>query len=486
MRRAGILHHISSLPSKHGVGDFGDNAYKFVDMLSTSGVKVWQILPLNPVGFGSSPYQPYSSFAGEDIYISLDKLVEMGLLESVEPFQENSTKVEFEQVRKYKETYYLKAYNNFIDKCEEFADEFKAFFDENSYWLEMYSIFFSFKENNELRSWVHWDDEMKFYPENRNVDLTPYDNDIKYVQFKQFIFFKQWLELKTYASSKNIQIMGDVPIYVAEDSQDVWENKDMFMYNPDYTLKYVAGCPPDDFAEDGQLWGNPIYNWDKLKEVNFEFLVNRFRTCKTMYDITRIDHFLGFDRYWRIPGDSTTAKNGQWIDAYGEEFFEELYKKYPDIKFVAEDLGDLRKESYELRDKFNLPGMKILMFSVKDDYIEEFLGENMIAYTGTHDNMTMKQMIDTFTASQLNTFKTQYENYNDEESVVWNYIDFVLNNDANMVIIPTQDILELGEEARFNVPSTIGDHNWTWKLSDFDQFSKAISIYKNHIFSSKR
>lgn len=485
MKKAGILHHVSSLPSNYGVGDFGDNAYKFVDMLAENGVKIWQILPLNPIGYGSSPYQPYSSFAGEDIYISLDKLKEIGLLDEVKSFQEDSIKVEFDEVRKYKETYYQKAYHNFIDKCEQFADEFKAFLDENS-WLEMYAIFYSFKVNNELQSWVTWDDEMKFYPERKSLDLTPYDDDIKYIQFKQFIFFKQWLALKSYANEKGIEIIGDVPIYVAEDSQDVWENKEVFMFNEDYSLKYLAGCPPDDFSETGQLWGNPIYNWDMLRETNFDFLVNRFKTCGIMYDVTRIDHFLGFDRYWRIPGGSSTAENGEWIDAYGEEFFIELYKKFPEIKFIAEDLGSLRPKTYELRDKFNLPGMKLLMFSVKDDYIEDFPGENMIAYTGTHDNVTMKSMIDSFTASQLETFKTQYADYDENASLVWNYINFVLNDEAKMVIIPTQDILELGDEGRFNVPSTVGDHNWTWKLADFDRFSSGISTFKSYVERARR
>ncbi len=485
MKKAGILNHISSLPSDYGIGDFGKNAYQFIDKLENANIKTLQILPLNPLGYGNSPYQPYSSFAGEDIYINLDQLVELKLLDKVEKFQPDSIKVDFDAVRVFKEQYYQKAFANFKINYENFKDEFETFLNGND-WVEMYAIFFSFKKANDLKPWSMWPDEMKFYPENKSLDITNFEDDILYIKFKQFLFFKQWLALKSYANSKGVEIIGDVPIYVAEDSQDVWENKQVFLFDENYNLTHVAGCPPDAFSADGQLWGNPIYNWDYLKSTNFGFLVNRFKMCGVMYDVTRIDHFLGFDRFWKIPGGDTTAKNGWWEEAYGKEFFTALYKAFPDLNLIAEDLGDLRQETYELRDTFNLPGMKIFLWAINDKEINIAPGENMVAYTGTHDNDTLKTMIDSYNDFQLNLLKNEFKSYDEKYSEVWNFIHMVLLDDSNRVIIPTQDLLELGEEARFNVPSTIGNHNWTWKLKDFSELDKSLATYKHFISISKR
>lgn len=485
MKKAGILQHISSMPSKYGIGDFGKASYEFVDLIEKNGLKTWQILPLNPLGYGNSPYQPYSSFAGEDIYIDLENLVEMGLLDEVSPFQEDSIKVDFDTVREYKETYYKKAFENFKVNFETFKNEFETFKAENS-WLEMYSIFFSFKKANNLQAWSTWNDEMKFYPENKTLDLSPYEDEMLYVQFKQFLFFKQWLALKAYANNKGIEIIGDVPIYVAEDSQDVWENKEVFLFDENYNLTFVAGCPPDGFSADGQLWGNPIYNWEYLEKTDFDFLVNRFSSCGIMYDVTRIDHFLGFDRFWKIPGGDTTARNGYWEEAKGHAFFKALYKAFPTLNLIAEDLGSLRDETYALRDAFNLPGMKIFLWSIEGDKLNVIPGENMVAYTGTHDNDTLKTMIDSYDDVQLNTLKTKFDKYDSSISDVWNFIHMVLCDNANRVIIPTQDILELGVEARFNVPSTIGAHNWTWKLSDFEALKNGLKTFSTFIKKTNR
>ncbi len=485
MKKAGILQHISSMPSNYGIGDFGKKSYEFIDMIDQSGIKTWQILPLNPLGFGNSPYQPYSSFAGEDIYIDLEALVEMKLLDCVSHFNENSIKVDFDSVREFKEKYYVKAFETFKTNFNEYEEEFNTFIKQND-WVIMYSIFFSFKKANDLRPWSMWPLEMKFYPENKQIDLSNYEDEMLYVQFKQFLFFKQWLALKAYANNKGIEIIGDVPIYVAEDSQDVWENKQAFLFDSDYNLTHVAGCPPDAFSTDGQLWGNPIYNWDYLEKTNFEFLVNRFSYCGIMYDVTRIDHFLGFDRFWKIPNGDKTAVNGFWEEAKGKDFFNALYKKYPNLNLIAEDLGSLRKETYELRDMFNLPGMKIFLWAIENDHINVIPGSNMVAYTGTHDNDTLKTIIDNFSETELNTLKTKFNKYDSNVSNVWNFIYFVLLDDANRVIIPTQDILELGKDARFNVPSTIGEHNWTWKLVNFKDLKNGLETYSNYIKKSNR
>lgn len=485
MKKAGILHHISALPSNYGIGDFGENCYKFIDLIHKNGIKIWQILPLNPLGFGNSPYQPYSSFAGEDIYIDLEDLVKMELINSVSTFQRSSTKVDFDAVRDYKEAYLQNAFQTFKNNYSKYKEQFENFEKSNS-WLEMYAIFFSFKAKNNLKPWSMWPDEMKFYPENRNLDLTDYKDDMLYVKFKQFLFFKQWLSVKNYANNKGIEIIGDVPIYVAEDSQDVWENKEVFLFDENYNLTYVAGCPPDDFSIEGQLWGNPIYNWEYLEKTNFDFLVNRFSSCGLMYDITRIDHFLGFDRYWKIPAQDANAVNGFWELAKGEKFFQALFNKYPTLNLIAEDLGSLRKETYELRDKFKLPGMKIYLWAIENDNLNILPGKNMIAYTGTHDNDTLKTMLDSYSNTQLNTLKTKFSKYDSSISDVWNFIHLVLCDDANYVIIPTQDILELGDSARFNIPSTIGNHNWTWKLESYDKLEQALNVYYKFIKKTNR
>ncbi len=485
MKKAGILQHISSMPSNYGIGDFGKQSYQFVDMIEQAGIKTWQILPLNPLGFGNSPYQPYSSFAGEDIYIDLEALVTMGLLDELENFNSDCTKVDFDAVREFKEAYYRQAFEKFKTNFSDYQDEFNQFKNQND-WLEMYSIFFSFKQANDLKPWSMWPEAMKFYPENHELDLTLYADQILYVQFKQFLFFKQWLALKAYANQKGIEIIGDVPIYVAEDSQDVWENKQAFLFDDNYNLTHVAGCPPDGFSADGQLWGNPIYDWEYLKATNFEFLVNRFSYCGIMYDVTRIDHFLGFDRFWKIPNGDLTAVNGFWQEAYGKEFFTALYAKYPTLNLIAEDLGSLRPETYQLRDMFKLPGMKIFLWAIENDHFNVIPGTNMVAYTGTHDNDTLKTMIDNYSDVELNTLQTKFNQYDSNVSDVWNFIYFVLLDDANRVIIPTQDILELGKEARFNIPSTIGEHNWTWKLQDFNDLSQALEQYSYYIKKSNR
>lgn len=482
-RKAGILLSVSSLPSSYGIGDFGREAYTFVDYLKQANMKIWQILPLNPVGYGNSPYQPYSSFAGDELYISLDKLKEQQLLSEIEKFQENAQAVNFDEVRKFKQKYLKLAFNQF-KKDEQLMADLTTFV-ETEKWVENYSIFITLKKKNDMKLWLEWDEEEKNYFEHK-PDLQAFAEDILYEQFLQYIFQTQWLELKKYANENGIEIMGDIPIYVSIDSQDVWENPELFLLDDEKYPTHVAGVPPDYFAKTGQRWGNPIYDWDKLQATNFKFWINRLAENVKLFDIIRIDHFRAFDTYWKIPASCDTAIEGDWIEAPGYELFNEIYRQLPDINLVAEDLGDLRPEVLELRDSFNLKGMKIVQFTfdpneTNNDFPDR---EGMIIYTGTHDNQTIKGWIESQSeetiAAMCEYFQTTKEN------LVKSLIDYTLSSIADFAILPMQDILEYDDQARFNVPGTVGSPNWEWKLVDFDLFGTKVEYLAQKILDTKR
>ena len=480
MRKAGVLLGVSSLPSAYGIGDFGESCYRLIDLLKTCGFKCWQILPLNPVGYGNSPYQPYSSKAMDDLYISLDELKKMGLIKKTKQFNAKKKSVDYKNVREFKTTYYKEAYHNYIKDAE-----FEQFASKE--WVRNYAVFLTFKKINAMNIWHEWPEEQRNWIKDHQYDLTDIQDDIEYEIFIQYMLYKQWMNVKTYANKNGIEIIGDLPIYVGIDSVDVWENQQSFLLDDDGRPIFIAGVPPDYFSETGQRWGNPLYDWDYLEKNNFTFWIERIKYNSTLYDAIRIDHFRAFDTYWKIPATCPTAIDGEWVEAPGYELFEELLEEIPKMNIIAEDLGDLRPEVLELRDYYNLPGMRVTQFTFNPDSPFAHEAENMISYTGTHDNATIL----TWFNSQSSAFKRRTKVFFDTtgynyDSIVDNFVAFTLNGRSNTAIIPMQDLLGLNAKSRMNTPGTVGDPNWQWKLADFKDFEKRIPLFKQMIKKSNR
>lgn len=481
MRSAGILMPIASLPSDYGIGDFGKYSYQFIDMLKKSKVAIWQILPLNPLGYGNSPYQPYSSYAGDELYIALDALETDGLVEKAEPFQKKSSQIDYEGVREYKRTYLLEAFQNFVP-----SKQYEEFIKAD--WVYEYGVFLALKKQNDLICWNEWPDEQKNWIIDKKYDLTPLKENIEYEMFLQFLFFDQWMKLKKYANDRDIQIMGDIPFYVGIDSQDVWANQKCFLLDADSKPTFVAGVPPDYFSATGQRWGNPIYDWNYLKETNFELWVDRLAYCDKMFDIVRIDHFRAFDTYWSIPSSCDTAIQGEWLEAPGFDLFDVIHKEIPHIQIVVEDLGDLREEVHVLRDHYNFKGMKVLQFAfdpneTNNDFEDR---ENMIIYTGTHDNQTIRDWYRSRTRTEKKNIRRALKELGYAEGPVsWKFIQMAFHSVGEMAIIPTQDFINIGDEGRINTPGTLGSPNWEWKLSDLNKFEKRIGMIRHLIEETK-
>lgn len=489
MREFGILMAVASLPSQHGVGDFGEQAYRLIDKLSSIGGKIWQILPLNPLGYGNSPYQPYSSFALDELYIDLQQLCEAQLLTSVPAYKANSKKIAYQEVRKFKEKQLRKAIKAFKKKEYPTLGEitYQQFckFD----WVVPYGVFIAFKKANDLVCWNEWEDSMRDYGLTMSgVDLNEYSDEIEYVCFTQYVLYCQWIKLKNYANSKGIDIVGDVPIYVGIDSLDVWMNRDCFLLDDKGHPTFIAGVPPDYFSVTGQRWGNPLYDWEYLEKHDFNFWLNRLQYCSKLYDRVRIDHFRAFDTYWKIPASCPTAIEGEWIEAPGYKLFDSILKKLPNLNIIAEDLGDLRHEVLELRDHYNFPGMKIVQFTFSPDGEEDFEDrENMIVYSGTHDNQMMKgwyKAQDSATKRKIRRFFTK--NGYCYDNMVKNFLAFTLDSIGNTAILPMQDILELGDEARLNMPGTLGSPNWEWRLTNLDKVDEPFQFVEELLIKSKR
>lgn len=467
MKTKGILLAISSLPSKYGIGDLGLNAYKLIDILSKNNNQIWQVLPLTPLGYGNSPYQSSSSFAGDEIYICLDKLAQYELLDStsLQCFNANSSKVDYDSVRNYKDKYLLKAFESFLNTKSNFESEYSSFLEKNE-WVYNYAIFQAFKQTNNNQVWNDWPDEFKFWCKDKNIDLKPYQRQIDYQLFLQFMFYKQWFELKVYANTHNVEIMGDLPIYLGLDSADIWEHHQYFQLDKDLKPTFVAGVPPDFFSETGQLWGNLLYDWDKLEQSNFKFWIDRLKGNFELFDLVRIDHFRAFDTYWRIPADESTAINGKWLEAPGYKFFDSVYDRLPKANIIAEDLGDLRQEVFELRDHYNLKGMKVFQFHFDfktGDFIKD---NNIIAYSGTHDNNTLKGWYNNLSKWQKKLLKRYFKA--NEKNILNKILKFIYSSEADFVITPAQDLLQLDASARLNTPGEVGSPNWEWKLVDYD------------------
>lgn len=463
-RSSGILLQPTSLPSKFGIGDLGQSAYEFVDFLAKSGQSLWQILPLAPTGYEHSPYtMNFSVFAGNPLLISLEQLAEEGLLKSDElvPLEGSVEKVEFDRVIPYKTKLLRLAFNRFAP-----TPEFDQFCQQQAAWLDDFALFMALLEANDGKNWNQWDRSIA----QRDLQAIRNAQDalkpaIQFQQFLQFKFFQQWMKLREYTNSKNIQLIGDISIYVCFNSVDVWAHPEIFKLDPEtFEPTFIAGVPPDYFSATGQLWGNPVYDWDQLQSSQYEWWIQRFQTTLQYVDIVRVDHFRGFQAYWQVPAGEETAINGEWIEAPGADFFETLGQRLGQLPILAEDLGIITPEVEELRDRFNFPGMKILMFAFSDDasntHLPHHYVHNSVVYPGTHDNDTAIGWWHTVAQSEKDRLAA-YVGYPIEE-IHWTLNRMALASVANWAIVALQDVLGLDGSARMNDPSQNAG-NWRWR-----------------------
>ena len=469
MRRSGILMHITSLPGAYGVGTMGKQAYAFVDFLREAGQSYWQILPLTPTGYGDSPYQSCSTFAGNHYLIDLDRLIEEGLLTHDDlngiEWSWCDEKVDFGRQYNNRLNVLRKAYNRFGGN-----GDFDWFCQENGSWLADFALFMALKGKFGGAPWYQWEDALKF----RNADAIwnarqELKDEIRFYSFVQYIFYQQWNDLRNYAHNNGVSIIGDVPIYVPYDSVEVWSSPEFFQLTEGLDPVAVAGCPPDAFSADGQLWGNPLYRWDVLAQDGYSWWIRRLGAAGKLYDVIRMDHFRGFEAYWSVPFGDNTARNGQWVKGPGMDFMNAIKNGLPHISFIAEDLGFLTQEVLDLRDASGYPGMKILEFAFDSrepsDYLPHTYIQNTVCYTGTHDNMTMRQWFDTASADAI-AYATEYMKLSEEEGLVWGTIRTAMSSVSDMCIIQMQDYLNLGGEARMNFPGICDGTNWVWRAKD--------------------
>lgn len=480
-RSSGILLHPTSLPGGFGIGDLGPEAFKFIDFLVETGQTYWQILPLGPTGYGDSPYQCFSAFAGNTLMISPDKLVEDELLAPEQiankPDFPNG-KVDFGGVYDWKNQLLSQAFENFHHTTSvDMRGKFESFVQDQEWWLNDYAMFRAVKMSQNQKAWYEWDGPLKLRDEAALAKAAEelYDN-IQAEKFYQFLFFKQWAAVKEYAAKNDIKIIGDIPIFIALDSADVWRNQDQFKLNPDGSARVVAGVPPDYFSKTGQLWGNPIYDWDAMRRDGFKWWIDRVRHTLETVDIVRIDHFRGFVAAWEVPGGDATAENGQWINAPGGELFAAMQNALGQLPFIVEDLGVITPDVEELRDGFGFPGMKILQYAFGGDAKNHDLPHNYVnncaAYTGTHDNDTTVgwwhsragagSTRDENAVSREHDYCLKYLD-SDGKEINWDFIRAVWASVADTAIAPMQDLLGLGTEGRMNLPAST-DGNWYWRL----------------------
>ncbi len=549
MRRAGVLAAVFSLPGRYGIGDFGKCAYEFIDMLSGEGLRIWQVLPLNPIGYGHSPYQPYSSEAGDTVYIDLDSLYRDGLLRYLpDPVLSDSIKVDYEEARALKQPYFEEAYGNFSKTAD-----YEEFVSQG--WVYPYAVFHALKAKNNDLPWNEWPDQDREWITDRDPDspvLSGLSDAIGLEMFLQYEFYKQWQQVRAYAHERGVLIMGDIPFYVGQDSLDVWANQEEFLLDSDGYPSFVAGVPPDYFAAEGQRWGNPIYDWEHMEENGFLFWENRLLYTAKLYDMIRIDHFRAFDTYWKVPRSCPTAMVGEWIEAPGYALFDKMLPLLSGTEIIAEDLGDMREEVYTLRDHYSFPGMNVLQFTLLDPGFK--IRSNMFVYTGTHDNDTTlgwyrmqtpaeqrkvqivllglqkeeeqrlereqkwmqaveelrhlreqllkpEQAADTPAVSDELFLRMQQlaeiTNHAPEPALAANgrirlpgnvppipeekipqaFILRALRSEMETCIIPWQDILGLGSEARINVPGIVNEENWRSRMTGFAAFRAAVAEY---------
>lgn len=471
-RSSGILMHISSLPSPYGIGTFGSDAYEFVDFLDKSELGYWQVLPLNPTSYGDSPYQSPSAFAGNPNFIDFDLLQEEGLLEASEyenlDFGNNETRVDYGKIFEHKLDILKLAFNRGKGEYNEEIEKFKS---ENTYWLEDYALYMAVKYANDLKPWHKWDENIKLREEKAiNHYKEKLSVEIDYWVFIQFIFYKQWGNLRKYANDRNIKVIGDVPIYVAEDSVDVWTKSENFLLDDEKAPIAVAGVPPDDFNDDGQYWGNPLYDWEYLKKHDYDWWVERFKANLKLYDVLRLDHFRGFESYWAIKFGVKTAAEGEWRKGPNKEIFDCLEKRLGEIPMIIEDLGQVTEDLVAFRESVGYPPMKILQVSFSSGETNEHLPHhherNWVVYTGTHDHPTIPEWLEKIDKDSLDYAK-KYLLLNEEEGFTWGMIRGAWSSVANLAIAQMQDFLEIGDEGRMNFPDTRSG-NWQWRVKKED------------------
>lgn len=481
-RGSGILLHISSLPSDYGIGNFGKEAYKFVDFLKESGQKYWQILPLGQTSYGDSPYQSFSTNAGNPYFIDFDFLKEEGLLKEEEykniDWGNSPTKVDYEKIYTHRYEILLKAFKRFDQNTPKYLE----FLEKEKAWIEDYATFMSIKFLNNGICWNLWKDEYKFRDFNTLKKYKQENkDDIEFWKFIQFKFYEQWSKLKKYANENEVQIIGDIPIYVAYDSVDVWKNPEYFELTEKHEPESVAGVPPDPFSPTGQLWGNPLYNWEYMKTTGYKWWVDRMRSASEIYDVIRIDHFRGFDSFFSIPAKDKTAERGVWKKGPGIELFETLEKELGKLNVIAEDLGFLTPSVIKLLKDSKFPGMKLMQFAFDSreggDYLPHNYTANSIAYIGTHDNDTGIGWLKTADKKDIE-YMQEYlaTDEKNKKELLWKIICRTMSTVSKIAIIQMQDYLMLGNEARMNKPSTLGG-NWCWRMKKdalTDKLSKKI------------
>lgn len=466
MRSCGVLMHITSLPSPYGIGTFGAQAEKFVDWLISAGQEYWQVLPIGPTGYGDSPYQSFSTFAGNPLLIDLDELVRSGLITQQmcddADYGADPTFVDFAKVTRTKMALLREAYSKFSEDAG-----YLSFTEREAFWLDDYALFMAIKEKNELVSWTQWSDELRLRePEAMEAAKERLASQISFWKFIQYTFYTQWERLKSYANRNGIKIIGDIPIYVSPDSSDIWANAEFYETDSDKRLTRVAGVPPDYFSATGQLWGNPLYDWKKMKEDGYAWWIKRIEKAASLYDIVRIDHFRAFDTYWAIPAGESTAVNGKWEQGPGMDLWDTVKAKLGDPPIIAEDLGDIFDSVKELLKASGFPGMRVLQFgfnpnSDDNDHLPHRYPQNSVCYTGTHDNSTASGWYKSADAASQAMCR-KYLKPRLFEKINKTMIRELYKSEAGLAVVPMQDIIGLDDSARMNIPSTLGG-NWKWR-----------------------
>jgi 4-alpha-glucanotransferase len=478
-RSSGILLHPTSLPGPYGIGDVGPAAYAWVDTLAEAKQKWWQILPLGPTGYGDSPYQCFSAFAGNPYLVSPEALIEDGLLARADVAGADSPahKVDFGAVIKFKVKLLARAWENFqAGAAPSLRAEFDQFCAGQAAWLDDFALFMALKDSHGGVSWLEWDAGAR-RRDPATLDRARKDlaDDIGLHKFRQFVFFRQWLALKAYANARGIRLIGDVPIFVASDSSDVWANPEFFLLDDERRPTVVAGVPPDYFSATGQLWGNPLYNWSALKKAGYQWWVERVRATLAQVDLIRIDHFRGFEANWEIPAGMPTAEKGRWVKGAGADLFVAMEKALDALPLIAEDLGVITPEVDALREQFNLPGMRVLQFAFGGATEDRFLPHayetrNTVVYTGTHDNDTTRGWYAAITERERDFVRRYLAR--DGRDIAWDLIRLAWSSVADYAITPLQEVMDLGTEARMNTPGVLGG-NWSWRFVE-GQLTRAM------------
>lgn len=483
--KSGLLMAVSALPSEYGIGSFGKACFDWLDFLDKTGTKCWQILPLNPTAYGDSPYQSPASFAGNPYFVDLEELYKEGLLTSdeLEGEKNKSERIDYGRLFLTRIAVLKKAFSRFVKTVE-----YVRFCHKNKQWLDDYALFFSIKESYDYAPWSSWADEYRIY-KNAIERKSDFEGQTEFWRFVQFKFFTQWKKVRDYARSKGIKIIGDIPIYVAYDSVDVWSNTDEYLLDENLNPTFVAGCPPDGFSPDGQLWGNPIYDYAKMEQNGFKWWCSRIKICASLFDIVRIDHFRGFAGYYSVPYGEKTARNGHWEKGPGGKLFDAINQSVPNAKIIAEDLGFLTDDVRELIAYCGYPGMKILQFAFFDEDSEYlprlYANKDYVVYTGSHDADCTRTWTENLDGDTLKRFKRECSHIKGLNPT-YKMIKLAFDSIAELAVIPLQDWLLLGnEEGRMNTPS-VAQGNWVWRASSDYASKKLISTIKRFNVRSHR